>query len=100
MQDQPPATSQRKPRLTEKGRAKLLAREKEACGTMQFTLRVKAVAVAHKNGDWKMLSGALEDLAAGCIAWSERVRADKRKSFQEPEVTKVKRPAPTMRRVK
>jgi hypothetical protein len=33
------------------------------------------------NGDWKMLSGALDDLAATAIAWSERVREERRRSF-------------------
>lgn len=69
------------PHLTDTGREKYAARERDACGPMQFALRVKAVGVAYRNGDWKMLSGALEDVAATAVAWSQRVRLEKRKTY-------------------
>jgi hypothetical protein len=43
--------------------------------------RVRAVGQAHRHGDWKMLSGALEDLAAVSVAWAQRVRHDKQRRF-------------------
>lgn len=76
-------TGPKTPKLTEAGREKYLARERDACGPVQLMLRVKAVGHAHVHGDWKMLSGALEDLAAAAVAWSQRVREDKRKSFRD-----------------
>lgn len=70
------------PRLTEAGRQKYLQRARETCGPVQLTAKVRAVGEAHKHGDWKMLSGALADLAAVAVAWEQQVRAERAAGYR------------------
>lgn len=76
-----PSPGPKRPHLTDAGKARFAAREANPCGPIQLLLRFKAVDDAYKNGDWKMLSGALEDLGAASIAWAKRVRDEKQRSY-------------------
>lgn len=41
-------------------------------------MRVRSVLEVRHTGDWKLLHGALYDLAATAATWADRVEADSR----------------------
>lgn len=71
------------PQLTPVGREKYLQRARDTCGPVQLTAKVKAVGEAYNNGDWRMLSGALADLAAVSVAWEKHIREEKAKGYRD-----------------
>lgn len=70
----PDNVRQLRPRITEKGMARLLSREQAPCGPETLRARVVAVAQAQRQDEKKLLVGALEDLAACALAYATRER--------------------------
>lgn len=73
--------------IAETERARLLARETEACGPHHLALRHKAVLDAIKTGDPRLLAGALDDLAAAALNFRERTYNDAFRRHQRHAAT-------------
>ena len=63
------------------GRERYVSRARETCGPHELSCKVRAVGEAYNHGDWKMLSGALADLAAISVAWEKQVRTERQQGY-------------------